>query len=221
MPAYVDTIYNEQSRPYTKYPSQLCAYLFNRFGMKRNDKILEVGCGRGDFLKGFKDQGLDVYGLDREKSNSMLLKDIEVLSADIEAEAFPCEDAIFDVVFCKSLIEHLFDPENLMRESIRVLKPGGRFIIMTPDWASLMKIFFDDYTHRQPYTVEAVRDIFNIFGFNEVSSEIFYQLPILWKHPALKIASAAIRLVVPVTVKSNIKFVRWSVELMILGTGVK
>ena len=48
---------------------------------------------------------------------------------------------------------------------------------MTPDWISQMKIFFDDYTHRQPYTVTAVKDILNIFGFREVNSEIFYQLP--------------------------------------------
>ena len=92
---------------------------------------------------------------------------------------------------------------------------------MTPDWVSQMKTFFDDYTHRQPYTVSAVKDIMGIFGFKNAESEFFYQLPILWKYPALKIVSCILRLFVPVTAKSNIKFIRWSSELMILGNGVK
>jgi len=164
---------------------------------------------------------LDVYGLDNEKSHSHTLKDIEVRYANIESEPFPFDNEMFDVVFSKSLIEHLFNPENLMREYDRVLKPAGGVIIMTPDWISQMKTFFDDYTHRQPYTVTAVKDILNIFGFKEVSSEFFYQFSILWKYPLLKILSRILRPFVPVTTKSRIRFVRWSVELMILGTGIK
>jgi len=221
MRSYIDFIYDEKVRPPTEYTLQLCKYLFNRFKMKRGDKLLDVGCGRGDFLKGFEDLGLDVYGLDNEKSHSRMLKDIEVRYANIESEPFPFENQMFDVVFSKSLIEHLFNPENFMRECERVLKPAGRVIIMTPDWISQMKTFFDDYTHRQPYTVTAVKDILNIFGFKEVTSEVFYQLPILWRYPLLKILSSILRLFVPVTTKSRIKFVRWSVELMILGTGIK
>lgn len=189
--------------------------------MKKGYKLLDVGCGRGDFLKGFQDLELDVCGLDNEKSHSQMLKGIEVRYANIENEPFPFDSQMLDVVFSKSVIEHLFDPENFMRECYRVLKSGGRVIIMTPDWISQIKIFFDDYTHRQPYSVSTVKDILNIFGFKEVSSELFYQLPILWKYAVLKILSRILRLFVPVTTKSRIRFVRWSVELMILGTGIK
>lgn len=218
---YIDTIYDQKIRPFTDYPIQLCHYLFNRFNMKIGDKLLDVGCGRGDFLKGFKDVGLDAYGLDREKSHSSILENIEVKYSNIESDSFPFESNMFDVVFTKSVIEHIFDPENFMKECCRVLKPQGRIIIMTPDWISQMKIYYDDYTHRQPYTVTAVKDILNIFGFKKVSSEIFYQLPVLWKYPVLKILSRILRLFVPVTTKSQIKFLRWSIELMILGTGLK
>ena len=218
---YIDVVYDEKVRPYTKYPLQLCKYLSHRFKMKRGDKLLDIGCGRGDFLKGFKDLGLDVCGLDYEKSHSQILKDIEIKCSNIESDLFHFDDNVFDVIFSKSVIEHLFNPENFMRECYRILKPEGRIIIMTPDWISQMKIFFDDYTHRQPYTVTAIKDILNIFGFKEVSSELFYQLPILWRYPALKIFSRILRLFVPVTTKSQVKFIRWSVELMILGTGIK
>lgn len=221
MRSYIDVVYDEKVRPYTRYPLQLCNYLFQRFNMKKGDELLDVGCGRGDFLRGFKDLGLVAQGLDIEKSHSPILEDIELRCANFESEPFPFDSDMFDVVFSKSVIEHLFNPENFMRESYRVLKPGGRIILMTPDWISQMKIFFDDHTHRQPYTVASVKDILNIFGFREVSSVIFYQLPLLWRYPFLKILSRILRLFVPVTTKSRIKFVRWSVELMIQGTGIK
>ena len=183
--------------------------------------LLDVGCGRGDFLKGFKGLGLDARGIDCEKSHSRISRDIDVKYSDIEKSPFPFDDEMFDVVFSKSVIEHLFDPENFMKECRRVLKPCGRIIIMTPDWISQMKIFFDDYTHRQPYTVTGIGDILRIFGFKKTTAEIFYQLPVLWKYPVLKALSRLLALFVPVTTKSRIKFSRWSVELMILGTGVK
>lgn len=219
IPGYIDTVYDRRIRPQTSYPFQLADYLFHRFGMKRGDRLLDIGCGAGDMVRAFGSLGLWASGLDREKSK--MHSDIPVKYADIENEPFPFGDKVFDVVFSKSLIEHLFDPANFMKECFRILKPGGRIILMTPDWNSQAKIFFDDYTHRQPYTVTAIGDILKIFGFQRVSSEVFYQLPILWRHPALKVVSQILRLCMPVTMKAQIKFVRWSVELMILGTGVK
>ena len=219
IPGYIDTIYDEKVRPQTSYPFQLASYLFHRFGMKGGDRLLDIGCGRGDLVKGFLSVGLDTWGLDRERSRMHI--GLQVKYGDIETKSFPFNDEEFDVIFSKSLVEHLFDPGNFMQECLRILKPGGRIILMTPDWNSQAKIFFDDYTHRQPYTMIAVRDILKIFGFQEVSSEIFYQLPILWKYSVLKIVSQILRLCVPVTMKSRIKFIRWSIELMILGTAIK
>lgn len=221
MPDYVSVTYNKDVRPVTQYPSQLCWYLFDRFRMKKGQKILDVGCGRGDFSKGFKDLGLEVYGLDREKTDSDMLNGINVQYADLETEKIPLSDATFDIIFSKSVIEHFFNPENFMKECYRVLKPGGKIIIMTPDWLSQMKIFYHDYTHRTPFNVDSMRDILLIFGFKQVTSERFYQLPIIWKLPPMKIISKFISLFVPVTLKSKIKFIRWSVELMVLGYGEK
>ncbi|MDO8743416.1 MAG: class I SAM-dependent methyltransferase [Candidatus Azambacteria bacterium] len=221
MPSYLDIVYNENTRPYTKYPSQLGEYLFSRFRMEKGDKLLDVGCGRGDFAKGFKDAGLEVFGLDREKGNSEILKGIEVKTGDIKNDPFPFEGETFDFVFSKSVIEHLLEPDNFMKECRRVLKPGGRIIIMAPDWHSQRYIFYDDYTHRHPYTAAGLKDLLNIYGFKEVGVEIFYQLPILWKYPWLKIFSRILQLSGPIKKIHKNKFIRWSKELMILGVGIK
>ena len=206
MSGYIDTIYNENLRPITSYPDELIAHLCGRFNIKKGEKILDVGCGRGDFLNAFKSYGLKVYGVDREPAGAKVSVDVEIKYGDLEKSAFPFQDETFDVVFSKSVIEHLSDPELFISESRRVLKPGGRIITMVPDWVSCMKIYFDDHTHRQPYTVVALRDLLKIKGFQDVHAERFYQLPVLWRYPALKIFSKILQVLVPVTTQSKIKF---------------
>ena len=221
MKDYVSVVYNEKERPITNYPVKLAQYLFNRFNMKKGYKLLDNGCGRGDFLKGFQRLGLISYGVDISEFSKKVLKDVEFYIADTENGKLPFEDNFFDIIFTKSVVEHLHKPDNFMKESYRVLKPGGRIIVMTPDWKTTMYIFYDDHTHIQPYTVSAVRDLLLIHGFKNVTSEIFYQLPILWRHPYLKIFSKFMQLCGPVKRIYSNKFIRWSRELMILGTGVK
>ncbi len=47
---YVEVVYNEQDRPLTTYPQQLAKYLFERFGLRGGDKLLDIGCGHREFL---------------------------------------------------------------------------------------------------------------------------------------------------------------------------
>ena len=61
---YLETIYNENTAPFSDYPKKLISYLFNRFKMSKNQKILELGCGRGEFLNEFVKCGLEVHGVD-------------------------------------------------------------------------------------------------------------------------------------------------------------
>ncbi len=62
---YVEVLYDEKLKPFTDYPNRLSNYIFNTNNMKASDKIIELGCGRGEFLKGFSTLGLDCYGLDK------------------------------------------------------------------------------------------------------------------------------------------------------------
>jgi glycosyltransferase involved in cell wall biosynthesis/SAM-dependent methyltransferase len=60
---------------------------------------------------------------------------------DAEKDRFPYDDGSFATVLCCELIEHLFeDPMHLMSEVNRILKPGGHFVITTPNIASLRAI---------------------------------------------------------------------------------
>lgn len=183
---------------------------------------MDIGCGRGDFTRGFCDLGLEVSGIDREKGDSAMLQGIDIrISEDLGNNPLPFEDASFDIVFSKSVIEHIREPNNFMNETRRVLKPGGRVIAMVPDWQSQMFIFYDDPTHVHPYTVTGLKDLLLMHGFQSAQAELFYQLPMLWKFPVIKMISRSLQLFGPVKNIEKNKFIRWSRELMILGIGVK
>jgi len=220
---YVSVTYDENKRPRTDYPYKLAEYLCTRFSIEQNSKFLDIGCGRGEFMEAFKKMGMNVFGVDKCEYASKKLDEYEVKNCDLENERIDYESNSFDVVFSKSVIEHFHNPENFIKECYRILKPGGRLIILTPDWISQMRIFYDDYTHRTPFTADSLKDFFEIHNFLKINTELFYQLPIIWKVPIVKMFSWVVQLIIPAkfALKSPVKFLRWSKELMILGTGLK
>lgn len=220
---YLSVVYSDARAPQTNYPLALAEYLTKRFDFRRGECLLEIGCGRGDFLKAFQKAGLKCWGVDAGKKSAELLPDFDIRQCDISKEPLPFEDSAFDIVYHKSLIEHLHDPAHLMDETSRILKDGGKLIILTPDWVSQMKNFYEDFTHCRPYTETGIRDVLNIWDFKDITVEKFYQLPALWQWPFLKSLSKMLSIFLSVnsarrlTEKTGCKFFRFSVELMILG----
>ena len=216
---YLSVVYNEKSHPYGDYPKELCAYLFQSFGLKEGMSLLEAGCGRGEFLSNFKDLGLDVVGVDISEEAIALQNDLDVKLCDVENEKLPFGDDTFDVIYSKSFIEHLYYPEKYLEEAYRVLKPNGILLTLVPDWESNYKIYFDDFTHRTPFTQVALTTAYKIYGFKEVRVFKFRQLPIVWKYPIINYFCAFISPFVPGRTQN--KFFRWSRELMLVGVGKK
>lgn len=220
---YVDVVYNESDRPLTSYPSLLARYLFDRYKIKPGERLLDIGCGRGEFLQGFIDCGVDGYGVDRSTAAQKYCPRAQLRIADLENEGLPFEDEFFDVVYSKSVIEHFYYPEKLVQEIRRVLKPGGLMITLCPDWMFNYRIYFEDYTHRTPFMQSSLRDIQLIHGFESVEVGLFRQLPILWGGLGkwlLPIAELT-RLLVPDYFKQHSKWVRFSKEIMLISSSTK
>ena len=70
MSDYLKVVYDEKTHPYTEYPEKLCHYLFKTFQMSAGMKFFEVGCGRGEFLKHFKNLNREFFGLDLSEESS-------------------------------------------------------------------------------------------------------------------------------------------------------
>lgn len=220
MKDYLDVVYDKEKKPLTSYPEQLISHLFDVNKMRKGQSILEPGVGMGEHLRLFKEMGLKVTGLDispKAKTNSPDLH-IDILNAE-NVKHWPYPDNSFDIVYSKSFIEHLSQPEQYFTESYRVLKPGGLLLTLTPDWESQFKKFYDDPTHVRPFTIVSLKDIQAMSGFKNINVKKIRQLPLTWRYPVVNIACSLIAIFAPL--RSNNKILRWSKELMLVSKSKK
>jgi SAM-dependent methyltransferase len=76
-----------------------------------------------------------------EGADGLVVLSVPLYRFNVESDPFPFEDGSFDVVVCGELIEHLaLGPEHLLFESNRVLAPGGRLLLSTPNAVSLARL---------------------------------------------------------------------------------
>jgi SAM-dependent methyltransferase len=119
--------------------------------------ILDVGCGRGEWLELLRDHGLDARGVDASRSMVARCLEHKLPVTQGDAVAF-LRGLAPDSVGCVSgfhIIEHLPFASliNLIDEAVRVLKPGGIVIFETPNPANVLvatERFYYDPTHRNP-----------------------------------------------------------------------
>ena len=101
-------------------------------------RVLDLGCRYGALTRAYA-EGNDVLGVDVDRDALAHAADslgIQTLWADVE-EPLPLEAASFDAVVAGELIEHLRDPERLVAEIRRVLRPGGVFVGSVPNFFRL------------------------------------------------------------------------------------
>jgi len=106
----------------------------------RGDRLLDIGSGDGTITLMLKKvtQAKQVFSIDiaPKAVTAAKTKGIEAYQLDIDQKDLPFDANYFDVVYCGELIEHLFNPDHLLEEIRRVLKPTGICVISTPNLAS-------------------------------------------------------------------------------------
>ena len=223
---YIDVVYSAEKKPFTTYPKKLIKELVRKFDLSTDSSILELGCGRGEFLNEFIALGMKGFGVDISNYAKDFCKNAEIKVSDITKEKLPYPDNYFDIIYSKSFIEHFYYPDEVFKEAYRVLKPSGIFINLTPEWQYIYKSFYEDFTHRTPFTKKSLEDIHSITGFKDVKVESFKQLPVLWNNniavkKLFKFVSEVTRLLVPDYFRLKFKWIRFSKEIMLLSCGTK
>ena len=123
--------------------------------LKKGQFLLDLGTLDGTFIEVAKSFGLEAKGLD-------------INDLDLEKDKINLPDESCDVVTAISVLEHLNNPNNFLKESRRVLKKNGYLIIVTPNWVENVKTFYDDPTHVHPYTIKSLNFLLEFSKFRKI-----------------------------------------------------
>ncbi len=115
-----------------------------KFNITSDDTVLEIGCGSGNLLSRMAKRALLAMGVDISeasidfaKQQCAGLNNVHFKVNSISKMELP--DSYYSKVVCQEVIEHLFKEEidQLISKSYKALKPGGHFLITTPNYSSL------------------------------------------------------------------------------------
>ncbi len=102
---------------------------------------LDLGCGPGGLLAGIDASRLTVHGVDLSpemiETARRTYRDHDYRVAD--ATDLPYADSSMDVVFSTGVLEYIPEPERVLAEVLRILRPGGSFVVSFPNLQSIMR----------------------------------------------------------------------------------
>lgn len=103
---------------------------------KPSGKVLDVGCGSGNFLRCMKEAGFSTSGIEPSKSGSEYGRDahgVDIYHGMIEDYLANARGQLFDVITLLNVLEHLTDPAGTLLQLRQVLAPDGVLALVVPD----------------------------------------------------------------------------------------
>lgn len=143
--------------------------------LEGRQRVLDLGCGRGEVLELLREKGIGALGLDNNEQMVAVCRDkgLEAVQADLFDYLEEAEPATFDGVISLHVIEHLpvDSLDRLARLAWRALAPGGVMLLETPNPLSVVvaaRNFWIDPTHRRPVHPESLKLLLELAGFEGV-----------------------------------------------------
>jgi SAM-dependent methyltransferase len=142
---------------------------------KRGERLLDVGCGNGSFLRMAQSVGWNPIGLDPDPAGIQVAgsEGFRVIKGTLPG--FPVSTDPFDSITMSHSIEHVHRPLEALGEAYRLLRPGGRLWVATPNLASLGHRYFgrnwvalDPPRHLLLFTENSLKFALEYSGFNKI-----------------------------------------------------
>ncbi|RLC08746.1 MAG: hypothetical protein DRI57_23425 [Deltaproteobacteria bacterium] len=145
--------YEDNKHNFADVSSKSKHYLINNvlsiYYPEKEEKIIVLGAGWGNISLALQKRGFNVISLDYSQQSIDICKRTAV-KLDMDSSGFICrdatdtqfDDAFFDVAYCADLVEHLYPSvyNDLVKETRRILKKGGKFAIYTPNPSHFFEI---------------------------------------------------------------------------------
>lgn len=137
-------------------------------------RLLDIGCGSGKMLRRMQELGWEVEGIDTDRTAVAMASEagLNVRCGELADQDFA--DSYFDVVVMSHTIEHISDSCDVLGECHRILRPGGKMIIITPNSKGLGHILFrkwwfhlDPPRHLRIFTPPTIDRLARQAGFQE------------------------------------------------------
>jgi SAM-dependent methyltransferase len=143
----------------------LCRNFFQRF-VAPSDAVLDLGAGYCEFINNIECARKIAVDLN-EDTRAHAASDVEVHQASL-LDLSSVASGSLDVVFCSNVYEHLHSKDDLLqslREVNRVLRPGGRFLILQPNIRYAYREYWDFYDHHLPLSHVSMAEGLQLAGF--------------------------------------------------------
>lgn len=150
---------------------------------KKGGKVLDLGCGRGEFIEILEENGIEAEGIDINGQMIEICRDkgLNCQKADILKKLAEYEDGTLGGIFSSQVIEHL--SPSYLRRMIELayfkLSPASHIVLETINSASvfsLVQIYFLDLSHQKPVHPQTLKFLLESTGFEKV--EIKYSFPL-------------------------------------------
>ncbi|MCK4732419.1 MAG: class I SAM-dependent methyltransferase [Methanophagales archaeon] len=145
--------------------------------------VLDIGCGRGEFLEISKENGINAKGIDinEDMVGYCQSKGLNVEKADAIEYLEKIEDKSLDSIFLDQVVEHLEAKYliKLLELCYKKLKFGYYIVIETVNPLSLTSFanFYLDLSHKKPIHPETLKFLFESVGFREIEVKFFSPIP--------------------------------------------
>jgi 2-polyprenyl-3-methyl-5-hydroxy-6-metoxy-1,4-benzoquinol methylase len=209
--------YPEYAEYFQHYPlkrSRNSSYQYFLSWIGRQHRVLDIGCGEGFFAQEVVQAGNSVVGIDALESPTNLHLLDSYIRANLEnglSEAGGrLEQSRFDRILLQDVLEHVADPERLLKDAGRYLEPAGLLLISVPNVANItvrLALFFGrfeyrergilDRTHLRFFTRRTARRLIEKAGFAIVREQatvmpVELALGLRPEHPLMRAANAVL-----------------------------